>query len=187
MRPAGRPPTAGAYGRRRVRGPRRLGPIPDAPAARGGGGDSQERQRRRGSRLGLLRPPRCRQSSRRQLPPAAPVSGPSSAPAGLGRRLRSATARRAALRAEPGRPPLASGRGASAKPLPGARPQPRPVAPSPPGGRLGPDPELPPASPPAGAASVSAPSAAPNLTVGPHRQKYTFLKKIQPPPKKGLK
>lgn len=37
-RPAGHPPTAGAYGRRRVWGPRWLGPIPDAPAARGGEG-----------------------------------------------------------------------------------------------------------------------------------------------------
>lgn len=88
-RPAGRPPATGAYGRRRMRGPRRLGPIPDALAGRAGKGKQPERRRRRGPRLGLLRSPRRRQSSPRQLSPAAPISGPSSAPAGLGRRLRS--------------------------------------------------------------------------------------------------
>lgn len=167
-RPAGRPPIAG-------------GPTDGAACgARGGWGpfltprprleekeDSPGRRRRRGPGLGLLWSPRCRESSPRRLPPAAPVSGPSSAPAGLGRRLRSATARPAALRAEPRRP--CSGRAAAPQqsPSPGPARSRALVAPSPPGGRLEPDPELP---------DASTLSTVLSLILGPTPPKTYFLK-----------
>lgn len=128
-RPAGQPPTGGAYGRRGVRGPQRSGPIPDAPAERGGEGRQPGEAKAAG--------PAALSAQVAALPAvvteAAAARRPSLGPLlrvrGLGRRLRSATARRAALRAEPGRPSSAWAAASPRSPSPGpARPQPRPCS-----------------------------------------------------------
>lgn len=159
----------GAYGRRGVRRPRRAGPMPDAPAERGGegrqpGGEgcgAAARAARVAARPAVVT---------RQLPAAAPVPGPSSsAPAGL-RRLRSATARPAAQRAEPRRP-----RSAPLRPRRPRSPSPaRPLAAAPwalrarPAAGLAPPHPLPPRQTPA---------AVPNLTFpGPTPPKIGILK-----------
>lgn len=175
-RPAGRPPTAGAYGRRAARGPRRLRPIPRLPPGEEGKGGSRERRRRRArgsvcsgrraasSRHGgsCRRPPQSRAPPPRSPalaaasaapPPARPRSAPSpGGPAQLG----------------PRRPPEAP---------PRARPP--AAAPLELRARLARaeiDPKIPHAGPRA-KASVSAPSAVLSLTLGPLCQKGMFKKR----------
>lgn len=164
-RPTGRPPAAGptggaGCGARGGRGPC-LTPLPRA------GGARRREARAAGPPLGLLGSPHGRPSSPGSCP-AAPVR-----PLLRARRLRSATARPAAQRAEPGGPaPLRSGRGAPRSPSPGPPAGSRALGA--PGGRRGPDRAPPPQRRP--------PAAVPSLAVpGPTPPKTGILKNTQTP------
>lgn len=178
----------GAYGQRGMRGPRRRGPMSPAPsevetrtrraageaATPGACGSDSSGRRAAGSR----HPGSCRG-------PPAPISGPSSTPAGLGRRLRSATARSAALRAEPGRPRSPRAAAPPRSPSPESARGRALDARCPPGGPRRSNPEL--SRHPSSRNSFRQPSSAVlSLTRLPLCQKYTFRGRSEYP-KKGFR
>lgn len=175
-RSGGRPPTAGAYGRRAVRGPRRLGPIPDAPAERGegrqtgtGGGGGGARgsvssdRRAAGSRHGggCRRPPHSRAP-----PPRPPASVAASAAPPLARPL-CAPSPGGPARLGPRRLCEAPPRGPPARPPARSRALVL-IASSQPCGRRESDPELP---------HASAPFTVPNLSLRPTPPKIYIVKR----------